>query len=168
MNKLKAHLGANVRRYRIERDWTQVTLTAAAHIDRNTVGAIENCRNDARLTNILALAGALGVSPYALLLPAPTPPSGTQEAPTPPSGTQEAPTLPSGTQEAPTPPSGTQEAPTLPSGTQEAPTPPSDTQEAPLSAPTLHWHTFAQVLQTCRASPDAIRHYLERAGIIFE
>lgn len=59
--------GANVRRERIDRGWTQEDLAHASHLSPVQVSRIERGVREIRLGTLLRLVAALGTSPDTLL-----------------------------------------------------------------------------------------------------
>ena len=66
---LRAVLAFNVRLLRVRREWSQEALAWECSLDRTYVSAVERSRWNVSLSNIEALAKALGVQPWELLKP---------------------------------------------------------------------------------------------------
>ncbi|RME92826.1 MAG: XRE family transcriptional regulator [Verrucomicrobia bacterium] len=61
-NGILAALGANVRRHRAARGWTQEQLAEAAGLDPTYISGIERGRRNPSILNVARLAKALGIS----------------------------------------------------------------------------------------------------------
>lgn len=68
-NDLRGVLAYNVRLLRVEKGWSQEVLALECGLDRTYVSAVERSRWNVSLSNIQALANALGVQPWKLLRP---------------------------------------------------------------------------------------------------
>ena len=68
-DELRQWFAANVAAVRKRRGWTQATLAERAGIDLITVQHLEGARKTAKITTLVALARALGVTTDALLRP---------------------------------------------------------------------------------------------------
>ena len=66
---LRGVLAFNVRLLRVEKGWSQEALALECGLDRTYVSAVERSRWNVSLSNIEALATALGVQPWMLLKP---------------------------------------------------------------------------------------------------
>ena len=66
---LRGVLAFNVRLLRVAKGWSQEALALECGLDRTYVSAVERSRWNVSLSNIEALAKALGVLPWALLKP---------------------------------------------------------------------------------------------------
>ena len=64
---INQRFGANVRRLREVKGWSQETLAEAAELHRTYISGIENATRNPTLTVIERLARALGVAPSELL-----------------------------------------------------------------------------------------------------
>lgn len=64
---LRAVLAYNVRSLRVGRGWSQERLALECGLDRTYVSAVERSRWNVSLSNIEAMAKALGVPPWVLL-----------------------------------------------------------------------------------------------------
>jgi transcriptional regulator with XRE-family HTH domain len=64
---LTEHLGANLRRIRRERDFTQAQIAALARVSQPYISALERGLRPTRLDHVELLARALAVSPETLL-----------------------------------------------------------------------------------------------------
>ena len=65
------YIGANVRRLRLARGWTQVELAAAAEgVEERYVQKLESGKANPTVKVVIAVADALGVSPLDLFAPA--------------------------------------------------------------------------------------------------
>jgi transcriptional regulator with XRE-family HTH domain len=64
---LRRHVGANLRRERMARGWSQEYLAERAGLDRRTVGSIENATRSPLFDHLALLADALGI-PLRMLL----------------------------------------------------------------------------------------------------
>lgn len=64
---INQRFGANVRRLREIKGWSQETLAEAAELHRTYISGIENATRNPTLTVIERLARALGVAPSELL-----------------------------------------------------------------------------------------------------
>lgn len=67
--ELRRLLGANVRHYRAEREWSQEQLAFESGLHRTFVAHVERAVRNISLDNIEKLAKALGVEGYELLQP---------------------------------------------------------------------------------------------------
>lgn len=65
----RALVGKNVRRLRLEREWSQEKLAFDADIDLTYLGGIERGKRNPSLMVVVGLSEALGVSPATLLTP---------------------------------------------------------------------------------------------------
>jgi transcriptional regulator with XRE-family HTH domain len=64
---LRGVLAFNVRLLRVGKGWSQEALALECDLDRTYVSAVERSRWNVSLSNIEALAKALGVEPWMLL-----------------------------------------------------------------------------------------------------
>lgn len=64
---IRKQVGQNVRRYRLERNWSQEELAYRSDLHQTYLSGIENGTRNPTVTIIKKLAGALGVRPAALL-----------------------------------------------------------------------------------------------------
>jgi len=64
---INKRLGARVRQLRTERRWSQEELADRAQLHRTYIGGIERGERNVSLLNIVRIATALGVPPWALL-----------------------------------------------------------------------------------------------------
>ena len=60
---------ANVRKYRIHSGLSQETLAEKAGLHRTYISAVERERRNICIENIEAIANALGIEPYLLMMP---------------------------------------------------------------------------------------------------
>lgn len=67
--EVRRWLAANVAAARKRRRWTQAALAERAELDLMTVQNVESARTTAKVTTLVALSRALGVSASALLRP---------------------------------------------------------------------------------------------------
>lgn len=66
---LRGVLAFNVRLLRVRKEWSQEALAWECGLDRTYVSAVERSRWNVSLSNIEAIAKALGVQPWVLLVP---------------------------------------------------------------------------------------------------
>lgn len=66
---LRGVLAFNVRLLRVRKGWSQEALALECGLDRTYVSAVERSRWNVSLSNIQAMAEALGVRPWTLLKP---------------------------------------------------------------------------------------------------
>ncbi len=64
---IREQVGRNVRRYRLEKDWSQEELAFESSLHQTYVSGIENGIRNPTVTVLKKLADALGVPPTALL-----------------------------------------------------------------------------------------------------
>ncbi len=64
---IRKRVGRNVRRYRLERDWSQEELAFEAGVHQTYLSGVENGTRNPTITVLKKLADALGVRPAALL-----------------------------------------------------------------------------------------------------
>lgn len=64
---LRGVLAFNVRSLRVQKGWSQERLALECGLDRTYVSAVERSRWNVSLSNIQAMAEALGVQPWVLL-----------------------------------------------------------------------------------------------------
>ncbi len=64
---IRKQVGRNVRRYRLERDWSQEELAFEAGVHQTYLSGVENGTRNPTITVLKKLADALGVPPAALL-----------------------------------------------------------------------------------------------------
>lgn len=69
VQEVLAHVGANVRRFRMKRDLTQGQLADAAGLDRQTIRDLEVGKANPSTGNLVLIADALGVRPGLLFRP---------------------------------------------------------------------------------------------------
>ncbi len=65
--EIRKQVGRNVRRYRLEKDWSQEQLAFEAGIHQTYLSGVENGARNPTITVLKKLADALGVPPAALL-----------------------------------------------------------------------------------------------------
>ena len=65
--EIRKQVGRNVRRYRLERNWSQEQLAFEASIHQTYLSGVENGTRNPTITVLKKLADALGVPPAALL-----------------------------------------------------------------------------------------------------
>ena len=63
----RKRVGRNVRRYRLERDWSQEELAFESGLHQTYLSGVENGTRNPTITVLKKLADALGVPPAALL-----------------------------------------------------------------------------------------------------
>ena len=63
----RIHLGVAVRKYRLERGFSQERLAQLAGIHRNYAGAVERGERNVAIVNLVRIARALGISVSKLL-----------------------------------------------------------------------------------------------------
>jgi transcriptional regulator with XRE-family HTH domain len=68
-DNLRGVLAFNIRLLRARKGWSQEALAFECGLDRTYVSAVERSRWNVSLSNIEAIANALGVSPWMLLRP---------------------------------------------------------------------------------------------------
>ncbi|MFT3815166.1 MAG: helix-turn-helix transcriptional regulator [Acidovorax sp.] len=66
---LRGVLAFNVRLLRVRKSWSQEALALECGLDRTYVSAVERSRWNVSLSNIEAMAKALGTQPWMLLVP---------------------------------------------------------------------------------------------------
>ncbi|WP_413458990.1 helix-turn-helix domain-containing protein [Herbaspirillum huttiense] len=66
---LRGVLAFNVRLLRVQKGWSQEALALECGLDRTYVSAVERSRWNVSLSNIEAIAKALGVRPWVLIKP---------------------------------------------------------------------------------------------------
>ena len=64
---IRKQVGGNVRRYGLERDWSQEELAFASGIHQTYLSGVETGSRNPTITVLKKLADALGVRPAALL-----------------------------------------------------------------------------------------------------
>ena len=64
---IRKQVGRNVRRFRLERDWSQEELAFQSDIHQTYLSGVENGARNPTITVLKKLADALGVRPAALL-----------------------------------------------------------------------------------------------------
>ncbi|MFW5968009.1 MAG: helix-turn-helix domain-containing protein [Persicimonas sp.] len=68
IQNIRREVGANVRRFRYEREWSQSQLAKSAGLNRSYLSMVENGRRNISLDNLVSLALALQVEPSELLV----------------------------------------------------------------------------------------------------
>lgn len=76
IENIRREVGANVRRLRYERQWSQSKLAETAGLNRSYLSMVENGRRNISLDNLVSLALALQVEPSVLLTKVKATPAG--------------------------------------------------------------------------------------------